>query len=125
MAFEDFWRHYPRRVAKAEAVKAWAKMPADAREKALDALPAHIAYWEQTQTEKTFIPHPATWLRGERYEDEIEIPQPKPKQDITPGWWATDKGTEDMGRKLGMSPRPGETWGQFKDRIRARITEAA
>lgn len=123
--FAEFWFSYPRKVAKKEAEKAWLKMPAQAREKALEALPVHIAYWEQTQTEKTFIPHPATWLRGERYEDEIEIPQPKPKQQITPGWWATDKGTEEMGAKLGMSSRPGESWGQFRERIRSRMTEAA
>ena len=123
--FAEFWNSYPRKVAKKEAEKAWLKMPADAQEKALAAIPVHIKYWEQTDTEKTFIPHPATWLRGERYEDEIEIPQPKQKQEIVSGWWASDRGTEEMGRKLGMSPRPGETWPQFRDRLRIKMSEAA
>jgi hypothetical protein len=30
-------------------------------------------------TERQFIPHPATWLNGERWEDELETEMPQKK----------------------------------------------
>jgi len=73
--FDNFWRKYPRRTGKANAVKRWRTMkPAD-RDAALAALDAHIANWRATKTEPQFIPHPATWLNGRRWEDEITVPE--------------------------------------------------
>lgn len=123
--FEEFWSQYPKKVAKKDAAKAWAQMPIEAQQKALEAIPTHVQYWQQTNTEKLYIPHPATWLRGERYDDEIEMPEPKQEKTIQPGWWASEAGTEAQGRQLGMSPRPGESWPQFRDRIRAKMTQEA
>lgn len=70
--FVRFWDAYPRRVAKKEARKAWAQLKPDAElvERILDALE-----WQQFQPAwcdngGKFVPHPATWLRGERWADE-------------------------------------------------------
>lgn len=73
--FEEFWKLYPRKVAKLEAKKAWEKMAGESRLKAILMIPLHAKKWTDLQ----FIPHAATWLRGERYDDEIfdEIQKPK------------------------------------------------
>ncbi|MBP2583357.1 hypothetical protein J3A78_003835 [Streptomyces sp. PvR006] len=75
--FDEFWAAYPRRIAKAPARAAWSKaikrgaMPADITAAATRA----AAQWRRQNTETKFIPHPATWLNGERYDDE---PEPTP-----------------------------------------------
>jgi hypothetical protein len=63
--FAEFWERYPRKVAKAAAVKAWGMATRD-------TAPATImgglakTRWPDLQ----FVPHPATWLNGRRWEDE-------------------------------------------------------
>ncbi len=65
-----FWNAYPRRDAKKEARKAWAKIRPDAA--LVDYMLAAL-YWQvqlrQWQT-RNYIPMPATWLNGERWTDE-------------------------------------------------------
>jgi hypothetical protein len=68
--FEDFWTLYPRRLAKKDAVKAWTRMSHKARVDALTALVDWRRVW-LARGEIEFIPHPATWLNGERWEDEL------------------------------------------------------
>ena len=69
--FITFWYRYPKRVDKLAAQRAWARLsPAD-RTQAVESLPAHVAYWQLSGTRKQFIPHPATWLNGRRWEDEL------------------------------------------------------
>lgn len=67
--FDDFWAMYPRRVAKADARKAWVKIPKSLHTGILSALFEWRRIWADS-TEVQFIPYPATWLRGERWEDE-------------------------------------------------------
>ena len=77
--FEDFWKVYPRKVAKKAAQKAWVKMTFTEQTKALEAVTLHVEYWKSKDTEHEFIPHPATGLNQGRYEDELVIEAPKPK----------------------------------------------
>ena len=72
--FDEVWKAYPRKVAKAEAKKAWLQMESVRPSnsvilKAIDTAKAHL--WDLTKP--AFIPHFATWLRGERWEDECEV----------------------------------------------------
>jgi hypothetical protein len=72
-SFDTFWAHYPRKEGKVHARKAYAAaikrgMTAD---KLLAALQIHIANWQAKRKGKEFIPHPTTWLNGERYNDEL------------------------------------------------------
>ena len=77
--FERFWAAYPRRVAKGEARKAWRQLAPD------DALTERICRALETArgTEQwrreagRFIPHPATWLRREGWEDQ-HVPEVAP-----------------------------------------------
>ena len=65
-AFNEFWAMYPRKTAKAAAVKAWKKIKPQHIPKLMYALLEHKATW----LDPKFIPHPATWLNGSRWEDE-------------------------------------------------------
>ena len=35
--------------------------------------------------------------------------------------WSDDQGFEDLGLKLGLFPRPGETWNNFKNRVKIKV----
>ena len=68
--FEDFWTLYPRRVAKRDALKAWAKVPASEHLAVVIATAAWRRVWLK-RGELDYIPYPATWLNGWRWEDEL------------------------------------------------------
>lgn len=69
--FGEFWRAYPRRISKEPARRAWSKMTPEERRDAITALNAHVKLWTEKQTEIKFIPHPSTWLRAKRWQDEV------------------------------------------------------
>ena len=71
-AFNDqFWAAYPRHVGKGAAR---AKFIAQAKKNGVEVIMAGLARaigeWKSQGTEAQFIPHPATWLNQERWEDE-------------------------------------------------------
>lgn len=70
--FEAFWAAYPRKTAKPDAVKAFARLkPGEPVLQAMLAALARQAASEQwTKDGGQFIPHPATWLNKRRWEDE-------------------------------------------------------
>jgi hypothetical protein len=70
--FTDFWRAYPRRVAKKDAEKAWAKIDAAEYPKILDAITKQRKTEDWRRDGGRFIPYPASFLRGERWTDELE-----------------------------------------------------
>jgi uncharacterized protein YdaU (DUF1376 family) len=67
--FDVFWKIYPRKVARKNALKAWLKIKPD------DALTKQIIDAINKQglcnREIQFVPHPASWLNAARWEDEI------------------------------------------------------
>ena len=67
--FSDFWGMYPRRVAKKDARKAWDKIPPKLHNQILTALFEWSRIWKD-RGEIEYIPYPASWLNGERWEDE-------------------------------------------------------
>ena len=73
-SFTRFWDAYPRKVAKQEAAKAWSKIKVDEalQGRILAALDAQKKSDQWTRENGKYIPHPATWLRGRRWEDEIK-----------------------------------------------------
>lgn len=124
MSFTDFWNLYPRKVSRKMAEKAWSRLSAVDQQAALEALPNHIRYWEQAGTAKEYILHASTFLNQARWEDEIEMPQPK-QQQATLAWWTTDALIMAKGAEIGLTPRPGETMGMFKSRISDKMRAAA
>jgi hypothetical protein len=69
-AFNQFWDVYPRKKDKGNALKALEK----ALEKASieDIVSGAIAYRDDPTREDNFTAYPATWLNGERWEDEYQ-----------------------------------------------------
>lgn len=89
MNFEVFWLAYPRKVSKKAAQKAWDKLKPDEElaMKILESLERHkkTANWVKSMetSDMKYIPHAATWLNQERYEDELPklgIPGPASRQ---------------------------------------------
>jgi hypothetical protein len=69
--FDLFWSEYPRKVAKKKAKQIWMrqKLGNGTFPKIMDSLRKvkKTEQWEEVR----LIPHPATWLNQERWEDEI------------------------------------------------------
>ena len=74
-SFDEFWKLYPKRVAKADALKAWNK--AIKVKTAEELLKLTKAYAEGKLPEQTYIPYPASWLNKGLYES-VEVAEAKP-----------------------------------------------
>ena len=76
--FETFWKAYPRKEAKADAMKAWVspkiKIDLAVILKAIEARKVSGSWFDSD-----YIPLPASWLRGARWNDEILPPSTKTK----------------------------------------------
>lgn len=70
--FATFWEQYPKKVAKPQALKAWKKIKPAGQLLAelMAALEKQKASADWLKDDGRFIPHPATWLNGRRWEDE-------------------------------------------------------
>ena len=76
--FDAFWSAYPRKIAKGHARKAFEKACKLADPAEIIAAVGKFAYAMQ-DTEKQYIPHPTTWLNGERWEDDMDDVAPQAK----------------------------------------------
>jgi hypothetical protein len=74
-SFDKFWNLYPKKVAKADALKAWNK--ALKRKTADELLKLTKVYSEGKLPDITYIPYPASWLNKELYES-VEVAEAKP-----------------------------------------------
>lgn len=74
--FDEFWKHYPRKINKAAAKQSFAT--ALTKEKSSVIIKGAKEYSESVNLDDLkFVPHPRTWLRQERWSEkpEIEIPE--------------------------------------------------
>lgn len=71
--FNEFWLAYPRKVDKGHARTAFKWALAKVRHDELLIAVTSFAMSVRDK-EKQFIPYPATWLRGERWTDELSNP---------------------------------------------------
>lgn len=71
--FSAFWQEYPRKVAKSKAQKAWKtiKPVGETLATLMAALMQQKASADWLKDGGRFIPYPASWLSGRRWEDEI------------------------------------------------------
>ena len=120
--FDEFWALYPKKVAKGAAIKAWAKLTEAEKEEALEALPNHLKYWKLKNTEKEYIPFPATWLNQMRYLDELDFEPPKKP---TLPWYSSDELTLAKAKEIGITPYAGESFAQLRQRISTQISRQA
>lgn len=70
--FARFWAAYPKKRSKGQAEKAWTKLQPDEQlvETMLTAIERAKKSEEWRKENGRYIPYPATWLNGKRWEDE-------------------------------------------------------
>ena len=85
--FEIFYRLYPVHKGRGDAIKAWDKLkPSLELCKVMEAAIKNAMDSPEWKKEGgKYIPHPATWLNGRRWEDELRHPEPEDS-----GGWAPD-----------------------------------
>ena len=73
--FNEFWTAYPRKVGRQNALKAWEKLKPDKETFSviMSGLEKQKKCGDWHRGGEQFIPHPATWINGKRWEDEINI----------------------------------------------------
>jgi len=104
-AFEEWWIHYPRKVSKGQARKAYKtalkKTDHDTLIAAVKAFSASVA-----ETEAQFIAHGSTWLNGERWLDENIAPADvgSVTEWLRECWKQAD--TKSIEERSGMTYRP-------------------
>jgi hypothetical protein len=128
--FDEWYRNYPRKVAKGAARKAWEKT-----EKIRPPLEKMLKVLElQKKTEQwrseggKYIPHPATYLNQERWDDELEVDLGEDvveHQGKIVNWWETATGIENKGLQLGLRPSEFDSWPNFKAEVMRRTMKAA
>ena len=104
--FLDWYKHYPRKVGKGAAAKAYGKLTADERATLNDITHTYAASVQDS--EERFIPHPATWLNERRFDDHTE-PAPTPVEFLRDCWkcGTTAKITELTGYQPDVFRWPG------------------
>jgi len=117
--FDEFWSAYPRKVAKAVARKAFAKLTEQQQLDACKAIDDHIAYWKAKETELEFIPHASSWLNAERWEDELVI-EPK-KEKIDKKWMFSNEGIEAKARELGILGNGYDSYDSLKQKCMRKL----
>ncbi|MBS7362492.1 MAG: hypothetical protein KIH03_01640, partial [Paludibacteraceae bacterium] len=107
-SFEEFWKLYPRKVNKSKAKEIWMKIKPE--DELLEAIMDSVKRQSMTPAWRKdggqYVPHATTWLRGKRWEDEVEgsvvvNSEEKANSEI----W--QKKTEDMVKKFAET---GEFW---------------
>jgi predicted transcriptional regulator len=83
-SFDKFWKLYPKRIAKPDAIKAWKK--AITKKPADELIALTKAYAESKLPGEPYIPYPASWLNKELYEA-VEVQENKPLQKLKIGKW--------------------------------------
>lgn len=94
--FEEAWESYPRKIGKGAARKAWTK--ACKKKHDLDLQKSILDYSKSVEGEdKKFIPHLATWLNQERWDDVIETEDtPKTSSDYLNKLFEGDRAALDQ-----------------------------
>jgi len=72
--FERFWTLYPKKTAKKDAIKAWSKIRPE--QSLFESIIAGVERWAASEQWRKdngqYIPNPATFLNGERWNDECK-----------------------------------------------------
>lgn len=83
--FDRFWSLYPRKIGKGAARKAWAAAVKRAEEGAASILAGITVQTSldrfDTREGMRFVPHPSTWLNGDRWLDGLDAEEAEPTSD--------------------------------------------
>ena len=74
--FNKFWKAYPRKVRKSDAIRAWRKHVGDKEAELVPVLLAAVEAWSKSRQWRdhtaSHIPYPSTWLNYHQWEDEAQ-----------------------------------------------------
>ncbi|MBB2794415.1 UNVERIFIED_ORG: hypothetical protein GGD58_003285 [Rhizobium pisi] len=71
--FADFWKRWPRKHGKKKAEAAWKNIDAELRPAIIEAAGAWAAHYRHHGIDMKWIPEPANWLKGERWDEDLPI----------------------------------------------------
>lgn len=108
--FEQFWKKYPRKVAKIAARNVFVSMMKRSDAPTLERLLTAVDKYASQQLDMRYVAHPATWLRQGRWEDEPEDQQPTPAHKD----WHLDQAFD----RVVPLARLGKSWEDCLDSIR-------
>lgn len=100
VGFDEFWQHFPRKIAKQSALKSWQKLaPTPSLQSTImKAVDRHKTTEQWQRDGGKFIPHPATWLNGSRWEDEIDQ-----RAETPPGADLHEQAAKEVARSYGLA----------------------
>lgn len=94
--FEAFWKAYPNKKAKGDAKRAWLTMKCEpVADKIMEGLARAVVSLDWTKEAGKYIPHPATWLRREGWEDDYGGPVTQVRKSDDPPKWREFLSTHD------------------------------
>ncbi|MCF5179611.1 phage replication protein [Pseudomonas syringae] len=105
--FPKFWKLYPNKKGKAAAEKAWKKIKVtdDLFTLIAQGLAKQCVSLAWTKDGGQFVPHPATWLNGKRWEDEVQ-----PASNVHQFPQSRHTGFDTRDYKAGLTPRGDGTY---------------
>lgn len=118
--FDEFWKLYPRKLAKKHALIAYNRaLKRVPHSDIMEGLARALKFWEGTEAE--FIPHPTTWLNGDRWED--DYPQPAQRKATAADVFALTKQREAIESQLRRHPgnRESVTFTERDEDIKAYV----
>ena len=114
---DAFYKAYPRKVAKGDARKAWQQTKAirPPLETILAAIQAQCNTEQWLKDNHAYIPYPATWLRAERWDDEIQTTIPG--KVMGKDWHETWSGITMKGNELGIFEKDFDHPMKFREAV--------
>lgn len=99
--FEEFWKHYPRKIGKGAAKKSFVKRKPsqELTQRMINAVEIQKKSPQWMRDKGQFIPHPTTWLNQERWEDEVEVVNNAPQKSSRPVGGINGMSTADYMRQ--------------------------
>lgn len=70
--FENFWQEYPKKAGKKKTRASFLKLKRDLLPTIFESLKKQKSSPAWQESGGQFIPHPTTWLNGERWEDDVQ-----------------------------------------------------
>lgn len=117
--FVEFYKNFPRREARADALKAW-RQTVKQRPPLQDLLAAVVRQrieHDWCRERRRFIPLPATWLRGQRWADDFDVPEsvlPSKPAATAPGISAGERATNEAALAAWNEVRATNSAGQSR-----------
>ena len=75
--FMKFWNIYPQKTGKGKAFDVWGEIKPSSEliETIIKAVESQVLSLQWQKDDGKYIPHPATWLHQERWEDTLSVPK--------------------------------------------------